>query len=64
MVVGLIAYREYRGEGISIRYWPSPGQVEVWQKRKVLAVNREHDQLKVRHFVPGEWEAVLEEAAG
>jgi hypothetical protein len=27
-------------------------------------VNREHGQLKVRRYVPGEWEAALEEAAG
>jgi hypothetical protein len=63
MKVGLIAYKEYRGEGLSIRYFPSTGHLEVWHKRKVLAVNREHGQLKVRHYVPGEWEAVLEEAA-
>jgi len=59
--VGLIAYKEYRQGELSIRYWPSTGHLEVWHKRKVLAVNRGHGQLDVRHYVPGEWEAVLED---
>ncbi len=62
VVVGLMAYKEYRGKGIAIRYWPSTGHLEVWQKRKVLVVNREHGSLKVRQYAPGEWEGVLEEA--
>ena len=55
--VGVLAYKEYRQEHLSIRYWPSTGHIEVWHKRKVLAVNREHGQLKVRHYVPasGNW---------
>ncbi len=61
--VGLIAYKEYRDRWLSIRYWPSSGHLEVWHRRKVLAVNREHGELKVRHYTPGECEAVLEEAA-
>jgi hypothetical protein len=61
--VGLIAYKEYRQGALSIRYFPSTGHLEVWHKRKVLAVNREYGNLKVRHHVPGEWEAALEEAA-
>ena len=61
--VGVLAYKEYRQEHLSIRYWPSTGHLEVWHKRKVLAVNREYGRLTVRHFVPGEWERVLEEAA-
>lgn len=48
VTVGLMAYKEYRGEGLSIRYWPSTGHLEVWHKRKVLAVNREYGNLKVR----------------
>jgi hypothetical protein len=63
VVVGLMAYKEYRGQGIAIRYWPSTGHLEVWHGRKVLNVNREYGQLKVRHYAPGGWEAVLEEAA-
>ena len=61
--VGVLAYKEYRQEHLSIRYWPSTGHIEVWHKRKVLAVNREHGQLKVRHYAPGQWELVLEDEA-
>jgi hypothetical protein len=61
--VGLIAYKEYRQGELSIRYWPSTGHLEVWHKRKVLAVNRAHGQLDVRHYVPGAWEKVLKDAA-
>ncbi len=62
VVVGLMAYKEYRGQGIAIRYWPSTGHLEVWQKHKVLVVNREYGDLNVRRYVPGKWEAMLEEA--
>lgn len=64
VVVGLMAYKEYRGEGLSIRYWPSTGHLEVWQKHKVLVVNREYGDLNVRRYVPGKWEGMLEEVAG
>jgi hypothetical protein len=62
--VGVLTYKEYRQEELSIRCWPSTGHLEVWHKRKVLAVNRERGQLNVRHYVPGDWEAVLEDVAG
>ncbi len=61
--VGLVAYKEYRDTWLSVRYWPSTGHLEVWHRRKVLAVNREYGELKVRHYVRGQWEAALEEAA-
>jgi hypothetical protein len=35
VTVGLLTYKEYRGEGLSIRYFPSTGHLEVWHKRKV-----------------------------
>lgn len=63
VTVGLMTYKECRREGLSIRYWPSTGHLEVWHKRKVLAVNREYGSLKVRHYVPGEWEVALQDAA-
>ena len=62
VTVGLLTYKEYRQEALSIRYFPSTGHLEVWHGRKVLNVNREYGQLKVRHYVPGEWEAALEKA--
>ena len=61
--VGVLAYKEYRQDELSIRLWPSTGHLEVWHKRKVLAVNRAHGQLDVRHYVPGAWEKVLKDAA-
>ena len=64
LTVGLLTYKEYRQEALSIRYFPSTGHLEVWHGRKVLNVNREYGQLKVRHYVRGDWEAALEEASG
>jgi hypothetical protein len=62
--VGILTYQEYKLGELSIRHWPSTGHLEVWHKRKVLSVNREHGQLMVRHYVPGEWEKVIQDAAG
>jgi hypothetical protein len=64
VVVGLMAYKEYRGRGIAICNWPSTGHREVWQKHKVLVVNREHGDLNVRRYVSGKWEGMHEEVAG
>jgi hypothetical protein len=63
VTVGLLTYKEYRQEPLSIRYFPSTGHLEVWHGRKVLNVNREYGSLKVRRYVAGEWEVALEEAA-
>jgi hypothetical protein len=63
VTVGLLTYKEYRQEPLSIRYFPSTGHLEVWHGRKVLNVNREYGSLKVRRYVPGEWDVALEEAA-
>ena len=60
VTVGVLAYKEYRQGELSIRFWPSTRHLEVWQKRKVLMVNYEYGQLRVRRYVPGEWEAELE----
>ena len=61
--VGVLAYKEYRQEELTIRFWPSTRHLEVWQKRKVLVVNYEYGQLRVRRYVPGEWEEMLEDVA-
>jgi hypothetical protein len=61
--VGVLTCKEYRQGELNIRIWPSTGHLEVWHKRKVLAVNREYGQLKARHYVRGEWEAVLDDVA-
>jgi hypothetical protein len=61
--VGLLTFKEYRLDDLSIRYWPSTDHLEIWHKRKALVVNRAYGQLAVRHYVPGEWEEVLEDVA-
>lgn len=35
--VGLLTYKEYRQEALSIRYFPSTGHLEVWHGRKVFS---------------------------
>ena len=61
--VGVLAYKEHRQEELTIRFWPSTRHLEIWQKRKVLVVNYEYGRLTVRRYVPGEWEAELEDVA-
>ena len=61
--VGVLTYKEYRQEDLSIRCWPSTRHLEVWYKRKVLAVNPAQGQPTVRQYVPGDWERVLEDLA-
>ena len=45
------------------RYWPSEGEARSGYP-VVVVDGGEYGQLKVRHYVPGEWEAALEKAAG
>ncbi len=61
--VGLVGYREYRHEGLSIRYFPSSSHLVIREKRNVLMVDMRHGKLQVRHYVPGAWEEQLEAAA-
>lgn len=61
--VGVLTFKEYRLDDLSIRFWPSTDHLEIWHKRKALVVNRAYGQLAVRHYVPGEWEEVLEDVA-
>jgi hypothetical protein len=63
VTVGVLPYKECKLDELSIRFWPSTRHLEVWQKHKLLAVNYEYGQLTVRRYVPGAWEAVLEDVA-
>jgi hypothetical protein len=62
--VGLVAYKEYRGQNFGITYLPSTQHLDVWHRRKVLAVNRQQGELRVVSYWPGEWEDELEAEAG
>jgi hypothetical protein len=64
VTVGLVTYMEYRGENLGITYLPSTEHVDVWHRRKVLAVNRHQGALRVMFYAPGEWEDELEAVAG
>jgi hypothetical protein len=61
--VGVLPYKEYKLDELSIRFWPSTRHLEVWQKRKLLAVNYEYGQLTARRYVPGDWEVMLQDVA-
>ncbi len=61
--VGVLTYKEFRGEGLAIRYFPGSGTLELWHKCRVLLVNRYDGELWVRQYLPGKWESLLGEAA-
>jgi hypothetical protein len=63
VAVGLTPYREYRAGTLTIIYLAKSGHLDVWYRRKVLAINRRSETLKVEYYSPGEWEEQLEEAA-
>jgi hypothetical protein len=63
ITVGLTSMKEYRGEGLTIRHMPSLARLDVWYRRKALAIDRQHGQMRVYLYMPGEWEDVLEKLA-
>ena len=63
VTVGLLTYREFRGNKLSIRYFPSSGTLELWHKRKVLVVHRREGKPRMVRYVTGQWESLLEQAA-
>ena len=64
VTVGLTTLREYRGGGLIIHHMPSSGHLNIWNRRKVLTINRREEKLLVTLYLPGEWEEELEAAAG
>ena len=64
ITLGVVTFREYRAEGLTIHYLPKSGHLDVWYRRKVLTINRWRGSLQVTHYGPGEdWEEELEVAA-
>jgi len=63
VTIGLVTYREYRGEKLSITHLPGTGHLDVWARRKALTVNRQQGTLRVVYYMPGPWEAELEALA-
>lgn len=63
VTVGLLTYREFRGKGPIIRYFPFSGTLEVWHERKVLVVHRIEGKPHIVRYLPGLWEEALEDAA-
>jgi hypothetical protein len=55
--------KEYRSGNLTIHYLSKTGHLEVWYLRKVLTGNRLRRTLRVTHYIPGEWEEKLKEAA-
>jgi hypothetical protein len=60
--IGKTKLREYRGDGLVIHYMPSTGYLDVWQRRKVLMVERLNRELRVSRYTPGDWESALLDA--
>jgi hypothetical protein len=63
VTVGLLTYKEFRGNGVSLRYFPNSGTLELWHKRKVLVVHRREGEPRMVRYLTGAWESLLEEAA-
>ena len=54
---------EYRHALLNIQYRPDQGQLDVWFERRVLSVERFRRKTQIIHYVPGQWERHLIEAA-
>ena len=62
--VGLTRLKEFRAGSLTIHHMPATGHLDVWYRRKVLAIDCRQGKLKVSHYVPGEdWEEELENVA-
>jgi hypothetical protein len=61
--VGLIRIKEYRARGLSLRYQPTIGWLDVWSIRKVLSVKQWNGTLRIIRYVPGPWEEELKKLA-
>jgi hypothetical protein len=51
---------EYRAGNLTIHYLPKSGHLDVWDRRKVLTVERYRGSPRVERYVPGYWEDDLE----
>ena len=58
--VGLATVTVYRRGALTLRYWPSKSQLEVWYGNKVLVTERREGVSQVVLYEPGIWERELE----
>jgi hypothetical protein len=61
--VGLATATVYRRGALTVRYWPSKGQLEVWYGNKVLVTERREGMPHAVLYEPGIWERELEAEA-
>ena len=54
---------QYKRGNLSIHYLPKAGHLSVWYRYKVLTINARQGILRVTRYLPGEWEAEIEDAA-
>jgi hypothetical protein len=63
VTLGVTTFKEYRAGNLIIHHLPSLGRLDIWYRRKVLAIDKRAGDLRVIVFTPGEdWEKELEKA--
>jgi hypothetical protein len=62
LTLGVSTFKEYRFGSVTIHYLPKSGHLDVWDRRKVLSVERARGGARVIRYVPGYWEDELEAA--
>src|ERR1700674_261928 len=62
LTLGVSTFKEYRFGSVTIHYLPKSGHLDVWDRRKVLSVERCRGSPRVERYVAGDWEDELEEA--
>jgi hypothetical protein len=60
--IGKETVLEYRAGNLTIHYLPKSGHLDVWDRRKVLTIERYRGSPRVERYVPGYWEDELEAA--
>jgi len=60
--IGKETVLEYRAGNLTIHYLPKSRHLDVWDRRKVLTVERCRGSPRVERYVPGYWEDDLEAA--
>ena len=63
VTVGVTTFKEWRTTSLTIRFMPTQGRLDIWDRRKVLTVDRLRGGLQVITYTRGDWEDELEEAA-
>ena len=63
ITIGVTTFKEYKTATLTVRFMPTRNRLDVWDRRKVLTVDRLYGSLKVITYTRGAWEDELEEAA-